>query len=451
MALPPRVPSEQREPSPALQAAFTAAMAFPTQPPAALHFAREALAEQAAEECSFGRIMVDDRGITAGTRLHILEPARAVLAGWKQARRGFDVAIEPLRADIDAERTLPAAIEAAAAKRDADREQAERAFAHDSRFAGIQERFHNADARYKVRRSAHGGREANMGAYHPLYWVALLSLGVAEWFINYDIFLMFTGVVAVAAGVTVLMAALLAIAAHQHGTVLRQWSYRFGRFHETTDRANDWRMFGFACFALALVLAAAGGSRYAAVMHELAGQPAQNILGSDAQINEDPLRDVLLSLLWNLMAWAAGVFVAYLVHDKDPDYMDATHQFRRANRRYHVARRPLLDKLKTIDARYQREVETLRNTATIRAGAAAAERRLLEQVEAHEEALVTSLASVTRGAADIYHSALAQLAVSQRGALVIEQAGAPGEAISPMEFRARSVRIDNDTIRRLAA
>ncbi len=163
------------------------------------------------------------------------------------------------------------------------------------------------------------------------------------------------------------------------------------------------------------------------------------------------MRDVLLSLLWNVMAWAAGVFVAYLTHDKDPDYMDATFQYNRAARRYHVARRPLLEKLKTIDARYQREVETMRNTATMRAKEAAAERRLLEQVEAHEEALVTSLAGATRGAADIYHSALAQLAVSQRGAVVIEPAGAPGEPISPMEFRARSVRIDNDVIRNLAA
>jgi hypothetical protein len=131
--------------------------------------------------------------------------------------------------------------------------------------------------------------------------------------------------------------------------------------------------------------------------------------------------------------------------------MNATHQYRRSSRAYHRARQPLNDKLKTIEARYQRAVEGVRNTASVRAKEVAAERNLLEQVEPHEEALVTSLASATRGAADVYRSALAQLAVSQWGTLVIERSGGKEEPISPMEFRSQAVRINNDVVRGLVA
>jgi hypothetical protein len=123
-------------------------MAFPTKPPATLTLQREALSELAAEETSFGRIMVDERGITAGTRQHILEPVRAVTVAWKDARRPFDVAIQPVLAAIDAVREVPQEVLKCDTKRKADRAQAHQEFESNSKFIGIQERFHNADSRY---------------------------------------------------------------------------------------------------------------------------------------------------------------------------------------------------------------------------------------------------------------------------------------------------------------
>ena len=430
-----------------LQTAFDEALAFPTSRAIGLQRPSQALMEKANGESSFGRIMVDEHGLTAGTRLHILEPARALLAEWKEARRKFDVAIEPAMADINAVANLDRDIEAMSRKRDEEIAQAEQEFGQDHKYHEIRDDFEKAESRFKSLQLEHNNRAANMAAKTPVYWIALFCLGVAEWLINYDVFFMFTGVVAIAVGATIVMGILLAFAAHGYGMILKQWSYRFGQDKDITERFSDWRLLGLATFSLLVVLGAAGGSRYAAVMHQMAGQTGPNLLGAEAAIEFNPTRDVLLSLLWNVMAWAAGVFVAYFAHDKDPDYMDATQQWQKASRAYHRFRAPLVEKLRTVEARFARDTEARQNAGKSRAARVETERKLFEQVEAHETALVNAIAGVIRNAAQTYHSALAQLALSQRGALTIERVG--GHVMSPGEFRAQRVLVDADLIRGL--
>ncbi len=60
--------------------------------------------------------------------------------------------------------------------------------------------------------------------------------------------------------------------------------------------------------------------------------------GEQAMVEISPLRDVLISLLANLAAWAVGVFIAYFSHDLDPDFMDATLQHKSASRAYYRSR-----------------------------------------------------------------------------------------------------------------
>jgi hypothetical protein len=162
------------------------------------------------------------------------------------------------------------------------------------------------------------------------------------------------------------------------------------------------------------------------------------------------MRDVLLSLLWNVMAWAVGVFIAYMAHDKDPEFMDATRQHTRAHRRYRRLRRPVLNRVRQIRARLSKEIERYQNAARTRMADVAAERELLDQVEAHETALVNALTAVVRGNAQTYHGSLAQLAISQRGAVTIERVG-PGEGqLSVADFRHQTVNITPEMIRELA-
>ncbi|HEX2939580.1 MAG TPA: hypothetical protein VHO91_00940 [Rhodopila sp.] len=441
--------TETRLPTEEMKLAYDAAVRFPIEQVDELRFSPAWLMEKAQEEAAFGKISIDADGLTPGTRLHVIEPARALLSRWHQTRRRFDVAIEPKMRGIQAVRDAEVDIEATRVRASRDRQEAEAKLDADQSYIRIRNEFRESESRYQRLRTDHENRDANMVAYNPAYWLALLCIGIAEWLINYDVFFLFANVVAIAAGATIIMGVLLAFAAHGHGLLFKQWSYRFGEHREVLDRRDDWRMLALSTFSLLIVLGAAAGSRYAAVMHEVAGQPQANILGSEASITVDPMRDVLLSLLWNVMAWAVGVFIAYMAHDKDPDYMDATWQYHRAQRRYTRHRRPLMNRIRQIEARLTKEIERLEAAARTKAADTTAERDLLSQVDAHEVALVNGLAAVTSGNAQIYRANLAQLA-SQRSGVTIERIGPNAGVISLADFRNEPLNVTPDTIRRLA-
>ena len=440
---PDRLPDE-------LKLAYDAAMAFPVEQAETLRAAPERLMEQASEEAAFGRISIDDDGLTAGMRLHVMEPARSMLAQWRQTRRRFDVAIEPKMRAIRAVQDVETEIAAARERADRDERDADARLEADEHYRRVRDEFRVAETRFQRMKADHENRDANMLAWHPAYWAALLCIGVAEWLINYDVFFLFAGVIAIAAGATAIMGVLLAFAAHGHGSLFKQWSYRFGDHRDAIDRRGDWRLLALSTFSLLIVLGAATGSRYAAVMHQLSGQPAVNLLGADAQVSVDPMRDVLLSLLWNLMAWAVGVFIAYLAHDKDPDFMDATHQFNTAHRRYRRLRRPVVNRVRQLKARLTKDIERLEAAARTKAADVATERGLLEQVDKHEGALLAALTAVVRANAQHYRASLAQLAASQRGALTIERVGPRAGQISVGDFRNETVTVTPEMIRELA-
>ena len=439
--------TDTRLPTEDLKSSFDAAMAFPVEQVNALRATPEALAEKAGQEARSGRISVGEDGLTPDMRLHVLEPARAMFSQWRQTRRRFDVAIEPKM------RSIKAVQEDIAAARDRatqDERGAEDRLEADQKYIRTRNNFRIAETRCHEMRTSHENRDANMMAFNPVYWLALLCIGVAEWLINYDVFFLFAGVMAIAVGATVVMGVLLAFAAHGHGMLFKQWSYRFGDHRDSIDRRGDWRMLGLSTFSLLIVLGAAAGSRYAAVMHQLAGQPDINLLGADANVAVDPMRDVLLSLLWNVMAWAVGVYIAYMAHDKDPDFMDATRQYRAAQRAYDRKREPLSRKVNQIHARLAKEVERLQSVARTKAADVGSERALLEQVDVHEAALVNALTAVAQGNAQTYHASLAQLAASQCGSVTIERMGPNAAQLSVADFRHQSVKVTPEMIRELA-
>ncbi len=441
--------AETKLPSDELKSAFDFATNFPVDAANQLRLAPEALVENVNKEAAFGRIITDEQGFTTGMRLHLLEPARALMSEWKQTRRRFDVALEPKMRSIKALQESEGEIEEARRRAERDEGDAEAKLESDQRYIRIRNEFRIAETRYYGLKSEHENRNANMAAYYPFYWLGLLGIGIAEWLINYDVFLLFSGVVAIAAGATFIMGVLLAFAAHGHGLLLKQWSYRFGEHREALDRFGDWRMLGLSTFSLLVVLGAATGSRYAAVMHQMSGQPAINLLGADAQIAVSPMLDVMLSLLWNIMAWAVGVFIAHMAHDKDPNFMDSTRQYNQAHRRYDRYRRPLVEKLQQIKAKLARDIEKLETTARTKMADVTIERELLAQIDKHETALVNAVTAAVRGNAQTYRANLAQLASSQRGSITIERSGPNSGQISPADFRNDQSVVTTETIRSL--
>jgi hypothetical protein len=397
----------------------------------------------ADEEASFGRVTVDARGLTSGTKINIIEPWRSIIAAWQAARNQFDQTIEPKMADLRAVASLKSEIIELQEKRDRDLAQAENEWETKQQHQDIKLDRDDAERRFSSLSDNHGRRAPVMLAYHWSYKIALLFIGISEWLINYETFLLFLGVPAIAAGATLILGVLLAYAAHSHGILLKQWSYHFGAHQERMKRTSAYRLFALSTIGLLIVLTAAGGSRYAAALDSLSAQPIENILGNAATIEINPLRDVLISLLANLGAWAVGVFVSYFFHDIDPDFMDAKRERLKTARRHYSVRRYVQDKKKTIEASVAKQVSSMELAASTRSASVAREQAMLDQVNKQETLILNTVASRMRAKAEQYRDNLAQLAVAARGGVVFTQTiGGEEKTISPYDYRAHPVKID---------
>ena len=410
------------------------------------------LAAAAAEEAGSGQISLDARGLTPGERLAIIQPARQFVADWRAARAAFDVALEPYMPDLKAASELEAETASREARAREEIDAITRRAEADHAWRETNERYAEARTRFDASRLAHGNRDANMRAMHPLYWVALLLVGGAEWLINYDTLVLFFGIPAMAIGATAILAVAMAFASHAHGTIWKQWGHRFGRHRDASQRAPSQRLFGIGTLALLFVLLFAGFARFSVVMHQASAQPAQNILGAQAQITFDPSRDVLISMLANLLAWLVGCFLSFLCHDEDPAHMAATHQFNRWQRRFLRIDRPFREEREVAGARTERELAELRTTAETRRARVRPQSEMLAQVQAHELAVFRAIQSAILRNLASYRAALADEAV-RTGATVTLDADDPADAPKPIEPHAlRTVphRIDLAYVEALA-
>ncbi len=380
-----------------LKQAFTVAISFPTDAVNMLSFSKEALdsanrGEPAAHIYSDGEAAFD-------VPIPLLEPARKLMREWRRVREEFDYALQPALPEIRAAEKTQQDITELAQKRERHKDTVKTRMQAERRHVQVRARFEEAENRFRMLREQNANRDALLYTSSPLYWIMLLCLGFAEWLINYDVFYLFVGVPAIAAGATILMAISLALAAHHFGKLFKQWTHRFGQQRNRAERIGDWRILMLASFLLIAVFACAAGSRWAAVMHQMTGQPAMNILGADATIEVNPERDIMLSLLWNVMAWVVGVIISYAAHDADPDYMDASRQYHRASRGYHRFCKPYDEDIRTLDAKFAKDIEARERAAQTQLQRVEPERKLYEQIEQHEAALVKNIVAALRAAA----------------------------------------------------
>ena len=425
-----------------LRRAFAAAIAFPLDAgvPTLDRAKIQALAD---EEASFGAVGFNERGLTSGMRLHLLEPVLRGLGAWRDTRATFDRELEPFRTDLEALARLGQQLDQQKAKtRDAIADVDRRA-ASDKRYVTARQNWEDSSRRYDVFRARHGNRDAITWGGSFVYWITLLAVFAAEWLINYDVVLQFFGIPAIAFGTTAVLGLLVAFASHIHGMVWRQWSYRFGQHRISSDRAGDWRNLSLATLALTLVLLAAGWMRYIAAV-KAGGSGTGNLLGAEAGLDIDPSRDVLVSLLANLGAWLAGCFLSLFAHDPDPEHMSATKQKHRWDRRYARADRRYVDERKTIWAKLERDGKQIEAAGLTRRQAVGAQEDMWRQVDAHEAALLGSLASTLRRSAETYRDALLRAGNARELRFLASPQQTP---LTPFDVRAMTIAIDADFIR----
>ena len=410
------------------------------------------LTQAAREEARSGHISLDARGLSAGERLAVIQPARQLVADWRSARAAFDVALEPSMPDLEAATALETETASLEARASDEQDAIARHAENDHAWRETSDRYAEARARFDASRLAHGNRDANMRAHNPLYWLALVGVGAAEWLINYDTLVMFFGIPAMAIGATAILAIAMAFASHAHGIVFKQWSHRFGRHRDAMQQASSKRLIGLGTLALLFVLLFAGFARFSVIMHQASAQPAQNILGAQATVTFDPSRDVLISMLANLLAWLVGCFLSFFCHDEDPAHMAATRQFTQWQRRFLRIDRPYKQEREVSAARIERDLAERRTAAEARRARVRPQSEMLAQVQAHELAVMRAIRSAILRNLATYRASLADEA-ARAGAVITnddpDRAASP-EAIDPRTLRTLSHQIDIAYVEALA-
>lgn len=161
---------------------------------------------------------------------------------------------------------------------------------------------------------------------HWTYIVLLIGIGAAEWLINYEAFRSFTGVPAMAAGFTIVVAGVVAYASHLNGAVLKQPYLRNVMRHTHRDHDNGkTAYFWTTIFAFVLVLLFVGWARYAW---------ASDIADIGLEVNVT--MKVLITLIGNILVWGFGCFVSYSFHSRG-HYMPQHRDVAKARRKYERA------------------------------------------------------------------------------------------------------------------
>lgn len=139
-----------------------------------------------------------------------------------------------------------------------------------------------------------------------LYIIALLGIGVVEWLINYDSFLTFYGVPALALGFTIAVAIMVAIASHFHGTLLKQ-PIRRQELRRSDDLSNQ----GYRWWLLGVSLGLFGVFVFVVAVRYLSWSEL-NELGVALSV----WPKVLTTLLSNVLVWIIGGAVAFGAHSE---------------------------------------------------------------------------------------------------------------------------------------
>lgn len=419
-----------------LEQSHREAMAFTLSKVRSLKDPHEVVLRYASEEISYGTINIDDAGVTSGMRRAIMEPTARAESEWRHLKNRFETALQPYIADITAVVSLRRDVDAIRQRRTEQLNGIDLELRQNPKFVDIEENYHRSKGRYDRFRDKYANRDAQMFAYRRIYWILLGLVLLTECFVNYHAFNQFWGVPAVALGTTIILGLLLALAAHQHGELLKQWSYLFERSKSPAERAGSWRMFGISTSALGIVLGFTGWARWAAAVEAVRDQSSvgESILGNVGIVQINPVRDVFISLIANLGAWMVGVIISYAGHDRDPDYMDITKQYRIHRKIWEKMQMSARKRKEHIVALADKNIADKERVAETRSKSVKQQLDMMEQVNMHDAAVNEEIRATMREGLGVYKDAILTAARSGTVKLFLSQSAA-SQPLSPLDYQ----------------
>lgn len=182
-----------------------------------------------------------------------------------------------------------------------------------------------------------------------LYALILLGLVLLEAFINFESFMRVPYITSpfLATGATIAVGLGVAVAAHFHGIVLRQWHF-LGSPQEAAEQGHKARLndairrivIGFILLALALLMVA--GSRYyyirdSILLAQILGTSAPSMTGG-----------IIFMLFGNVVAYVVALSVAYVSHDPNPLYAEKDRELRRTTKKLELVKKQRLQAQETL-------------------------------------------------------------------------------------------------------
>ena len=393
-------------------------------------------------EGSVNGLQTNSDGISQGMMNVIRLAASHAYESWLRIRRPFDAALQPHKEKIDS------VLNFEARKKDIEdrRQEKEAAIvqqAESSRnYVDRKTAKQDADRFYDTLLQGEGGRPVTTFGQTWLYILILVAITSIEWLINFDSFLAWTGIPALAAGFTIGAAAAVALAAHVHGEYLKQRNSRFGLGSET--RGRDTTFLVLATVALLAAIAVAGWARYSFAIHDaVSNGPTIPVPGEDAGSGHtNPATDVLVSLGVNLIVWLIGLVISFMAHDENHKLMRASLERWNCTRRFNKAHKPWQGRIKLVKEQAALELNQLIAATRLATSATQAQRDMLVQVESRERDFFSGLAN--RLGPSLHHYQITLAEAAKRAGTSIQVGGS---ALGAEQYQRITIAIDAQLIR----
>lgn len=299
--------------------------------------------------------------------------------------------------------------------------------------AGL-DRLEAAENEYLAYRTSLGGRDAKIPSRLLVYGVPAVIM-IPEFFMNYGSFLKLSGVPAIAAGLSLVVALAVAVSSYMTGVFLKAYQF-FMRPDDDEQRARGFRMLGIAMALLLISMVAVGYARYSTVFAQIEaamvlGLTPPNVIAQTAGL-----------LAGNLIVFAVGAAITYLQHDENPDYAQkAETYFHHKAAMEGLRQKQLVAKLEDIERSHKRRIDELTKRAHLM-------RAQPDHVDiAHDAGQITSKDTEVVGLLRAYQNHLVDRIAMRdpdfrfTGPAVDRNAGATTETVTPNDFAARSIHL----------
>lgn len=243
-----------------------------------------------------------------------------------------------------------------------------------------------------------------------IYFGGLFCVGIAEALINFESFASLPWATPfLATGLTLLVGAAIALAAHLHGKLLKQYRSYFDHHVDPGKRWVAVRMFGIGTSAFLTALASVYYARDAYLAQTMLVDASLGGEGDGGHV----LWLVAGSLIGNILVYLVGVILAYMLHDENPRFPELRAVLAKLTARRDALARVLDEEeqriMKAAETRRKHRLEELRsrNNAQRSAPRYAGNRTLFESLAGQDARVL--------GALDAYRIALCQQVRARKG------------------------------------